>query len=82
MKADFSLAQLEADVFARMAAHRRMQSGRRSLSIGVLMVACALVAGLGAGLFHARGARAPGSESVVLADDASLAPSTLLANAQ
>jgi hypothetical protein len=74
-----SLARLEADVLARIAAHRQMQSGRRSLPVGVLLVVGALAAGLGAGIFHARGAAGTlPSETVVLAEDSSMAPSSLL----
>ena len=83
MNTDSSLERLENDVLARIVAHRQMQSGRHSLPVGVLVVVCALAAGLGAGIFHSQ--RLPyggGSESVVLAEDASLAPSTLLASAQ
>ena len=80
MTTNISLDQLEGAVLARISAHRTRRRERESLPAGVVLTVCALVAGLSVGLVHGHHGSVVGrgSESVVLADDASLAPSSLL----
>ena len=78
-----SLESLEQDVLIRIRAHRQRATTHGAVPIGVVVMACALIAGLGVGV-----ARAPqhqqmlqaseASEAVVLGEDALLAPSSLL----
>ena len=77
-----SLDRLEQAVLERIQAHRALQQ-RRRVPIALALAACALATGLGVGVSRAqRSAQLPPSEVAVLADDAALAPSTLLASAQ
>lgn len=78
-----SLDRLEQDVLGRIANHRQRSANRGAVPLGAVVTACALIVGLGVGIASAQHAheRSPiPSEAVVLGDDASLAPSTLLAN--
>jgi hypothetical protein len=77
---DPSLDQLEVQVLARIAAHRSAHTG--ALPIGVVVTLSALVVGLAIGVAQSGGPHTSGSETAVLADDAGLAPSTLLASNQ
>lgn len=74
------LEHLEQDVLIRIAAHRRASQSRAALPISVVVAACALIVGLGVGVESAQHYRHMGAETVVLGDDALLAPSSLLAN--
>jgi hypothetical protein len=77
-----SLEGLEADVIARIGRHRAGQD-RGTLPAGTLLAVVALTVGIAIGFSQAQGVPgAHGSESIVLADDARLAPSALLASAQ
>ena len=81
MDDDFSLERLEDQVMGRIALHRR-RPDRGEIPTGVVLTMCALLAGLGAGYLRAqRYPSRPGSESAVLAEDASIAPSALLTTA-
>jgi hypothetical protein len=79
-EADRRLEQLEADVLRRIAAFRQTGSSAGVYPVGALVTVCALLAGLAIGVRHAHQTVVTGSEAAVLADDASLAPSTLLAS--
>jgi len=74
------LEHLEQDVLQRIAAHRRSSTSRAALPISVVVTACALIVGLGVGVASAQRYHTVGAETVVLGDDAMLAPSSLLAN--
>jgi hypothetical protein len=75
------LEHLEQDVLQRISAHRKRRAERAAVPAGALVTACALIAGLGVGVASAhRYQTVVPSEAVVLGDDASLAPSTLLAS--
>ena len=81
MSIDSSLPSLESDVLARIRAHREHGQTRAALPLGVVVTACALIVGLGVGVASAEHRQSIGaSEAVVLGEDASLAPSSLLAN--
>ena len=81
MSIDHSLQSLEGEVLARIRAHREHANTRGALPLGVVVAACALFVGLGVGVASAEHHQNIGaSEAVVLGDDASLAPSSLLAN--
>lgn len=81
MSIDPSLPSLEHDVLARIRAHREHANSRGALPLGVVVTACALIVGLGVGVASAEHHQNMGaSEAVVLGEDASLAPSSLLAN--
>jgi hypothetical protein len=81
MSIDPSLPSLESDVLARIRAHREHSHTRGALPLGVVVTACALIVGLGVGVASAEHRQSIGaSEAVVLGEDASLAPSSLLAN--
>jgi hypothetical protein len=83
MTDDFSLERLEELVVSRIVAHRQNHDSRRDIPAGVILTVCALIAGLSAGVQRAhRYPSSPGSESAVLAEDASLAPSSLLTTGQ
>lgn len=74
-----SLDKLEQDVLLRIVAHRQHGASRGAVPVSALVTACALIAGLGVGVAsaqHHQMTRA--SEDVVLGEDASLAPSSLL----
>jgi hypothetical protein len=79
---DSRLEQLEADVLARIAAFRESGSSRGIFPVGAIITVCALLAGLAIGMRHAQDAPLTGSETAVLAEDAGLAPSTLLVSAR
>lgn len=80
--APLPLDQLEFEVLARICAHR--QARRGALPVGLFVTLTALAAGVVMGLLQPphNGAIMRGSEMVVLADDARLAPSTLLTASQ
>ncbi|MGH8141569.1 MAG: hypothetical protein ACREU2_03475 [Steroidobacteraceae bacterium] len=81
MTSEPSLERLEQDVMLRIATHRRLDTTSRSaVPIGVVVMACALIAGLGVGVARAQQHqhRILASEAVVLGEDALLAPSSLL----
>jgi hypothetical protein len=74
------LENLESDVLRRIAAHRLAERDSNWLRLDVSMTLLALVVGVVIGHWaprHVSSSR--GSEAVVLADDARLEPSTLLA---
>jgi hypothetical protein len=78
---DSSLQSLESDVLARIREHREYARTRTALPLGVLVTACALIAGLGVGVASAQRHQSVGaSETAVLGEDAYLAPSSLLAS--
>jgi len=81
MSIDPSLPSLESDVLARIRAHRQHAHTHAALPLGVVVTACALIVGLGVGVASAEHHQRIGaSEAVVLGEDASLAPSSLLAS--
>jgi hypothetical protein len=80
MSDDISLERLEERVLGRIALYR-CRPNRAYIPTGVVLTVCALLAGVSAGYLRAHRYPAPGSESAVLAEDASLAPSTLLTTA-
>jgi hypothetical protein len=81
MMTDASLPSLESEVLARIRAHRQRAQDRGALPLGVVVAACALIVGLGVGVASAQHRQSVGpSEAVVLGEDASLAPSSLLAS--
>lgn len=76
-----SLEGLEQDVLLRIQAHRAHGANRGALPLGVVVTACALIIGVGVGVASAQHRQTVGaSETVVLGEDASLAPSSLLAS--
>ena len=78
-----SLDQLESEVLARMARHRESRSSAGTLPVGLALAVIALSVGMLIGRHESHpSAFSRGSESIVLADDARLAPSELLASAQ
>jgi hypothetical protein len=78
-----SLDRLESDVLARMARHREARSSAGTLPTGLALAALALSVGMLIGWNESqRVTTSRGSESIVLADDARLAPSELLASAR
>jgi hypothetical protein len=81
MKFDPSLDLLETDVLSRIAAHRQAQKNLRALPVMLLICFTALAGGWLTGWAspHHK-APAPRSEAALLADDVSLAPSSLLAS--
>jgi hypothetical protein len=76
---DTRLDHLETDVLARIADYRRAGSSAGVYPVGAIVMVCALLAGIAIGLQRSQPAPASGSEAAVLADDARLAPSALLA---
>lgn len=81
MSIDPSLPLLENDVLARIHRHRERARSPAALPLGVVVTACALIVGLGVGVASAEHHQSIGaSETVVLGEDASLAPSSLLAS--
>jgi len=81
MTIDASLQSLENDVLARIRTHRGRAQTRGAVPLGAVLTACALIVGLGVGVASAQHRRSVGpSEDVVLGEDASLAPSSLLAS--
>jgi hypothetical protein len=79
-----SIDALEQDVLRRIALHRAGGHNQLALSASTLLVITALTAGLVTGFGHAvqRNGTAAGSESIVLAESARIAPSDLLARVQ
>ena len=79
-----ALDRLESQVLARIGAYRQLERSRRTaLPIGLAIAVCSLAAGMSVGVYHAPHAvRAIGSEAVILASDARLAPSALLTSGQ
>lgn len=76
-----TLERLEQDVLSRIRAHRERGNGRSALPVAAVVTACALIVGLGVGVASAQHRQSAGaSEAVVLGEDASLAPSSLLAS--
>jgi hypothetical protein len=75
-----SLDQLETDVLARIARHRNRRSSA-ALPVGVTLALLAMSVGILIGWSQsAQLATRGGSESMLLADDARLAPAELLAS--
>jgi hypothetical protein len=80
---EISLEALEIDVLSRIAAHRQAEQSAGTLPIALLVSVTALASGLLTGISEPqRGASRQGSEAALLADDVSLAPSSLLASSQ
>lgn len=80
MKSPPSLDGLETDVLARIARHRVSQEDSGTLPAGVTLAALALSIGLVVGWNQAgQASSGHGSESIVLAQETQLAPSTLFA---
>jgi hypothetical protein len=78
-----SLDALESEVLQQIAAHRQARYSKGTLPIALLVTVTALATGLLIGISEPRPAPVrPGSEAALLADDVSLAPSSLLANNQ
>jgi hypothetical protein len=78
-----SLDALEIHVLSRIAGHRHAQQAAGTLPIALLVSITALASGLLTGISEPyRWATRQGSETALLADDASLAPSSLLASNQ
>ncbi len=76
-----TLDDLEGDVMARIARHRAAQLDAGTLPAGITLAVMALTIGLAIGWNQARQMTPQhGSESIVLADDARLAPSSLFAD--
>jgi len=81
MNSPRSLDALETDVLARIARHRVSQQDSGTLPAGFTLAALALSIGLVVGWNQAEQASSShGSESIVLADEAQLAPSALFAD--
>lgn len=81
MKSTHSLNDLESTVLARIARHREEQLDAGTLPTGVALAAVALTVGMVIGWNQSRQLTSPhGSETMLLADDARLAPSSLLAS--
>jgi hypothetical protein len=80
MTSESSLESLEQDVLLRIRTHRQRGTAHSAVPIGVVVLACALIAGLGVGVARAQQhqQRIQASEAVVLGEDALLAPSSLL----
>jgi hypothetical protein len=83
MRPDRSLDTLEAEVLSRIAAYRKVPKVSGALPVALLLAFTALASGVLTGIAepHHRLSR-QGSEAVLLADDLSLAPSSLLASNQ
>jgi hypothetical protein len=80
---EVSLDALETHVLSRIAARRRAQQAAGMLPIALLVSITALASGLLTGISEPyRWATRQGSEAALLADDVSLAPSSLLASNQ
>lgn len=78
-----SVDDLEAAVLTRIARHRQDQLDPGTLPTGLTLVVIALTAGMVIGWNQARQLPGPhDSETVLLADDAQLAPSSLLVSYQ
>jgi len=78
-----SLNDLESTVLMRIARHREEQLDPGTLPTGLALAAVALTVGMFIGWNQARQSSSPhGSETMLLADDARLAPSSILASAQ
>ena len=83
MKFDPSLSRLESDVMSRIALHRQAQKSLHGLPIALLICFAALASGWLTGWERPHHKASPsGSEAALLADDVSLAPSSLLASNQ
>jgi hypothetical protein len=83
MRLDTSLDTLESDVMARIASHRHAQKSLRGLPVALLICFTALASGWLTGWARPHHKPPPsGSEAALLADDVSLAPSSLLASNQ
>jgi hypothetical protein len=80
MKHSHTLDQLEGDVLARIALHRRSLTGPKVLPVALVICAAALIGGLLTGRAQSRHVPPKGSEAALLAEDVSLAPSSLLAS--
>ena len=82
LNSDPSLARLEAAVLSRIAAHRDAVKAIRALAVPILITMTALASGLvtGIGQLHRRTTNS--SEAALLAEEATLAPSSLLASNQ
>jgi hypothetical protein len=78
---DRSLDALESELLARIAAHRVARKTSATLSVALLLAFTALAGGVVTGITEPRHKTA-GSEAALLAEDAGLAPSSLLASNQ
>lgn len=78
-----SVDELETAVLARIARHRQDQLDPGTLPTGLTLAVIALTVGMVIGWSQARQLTSPHrSENVLLADDARLAPSSLLVSNQ
>ena len=78
-----SLDQLEPDVLRRIAEHRHARQSASPFVLALVLTAAALGGGLAKGMAGTRQPPAhPGCEAALLADEISLAPSSLLASRQ
>jgi hypothetical protein len=83
MKLNPSLDSLESDVLTRIASHRQAQESLRAVPVALLICFTALAGGWVTGWANPHyKARPAASEAALLADDVSLAPSSLLASNQ
>jgi hypothetical protein len=82
MNTESPLDLLESDVLARIRRHRLAQSSIRPIPIAIAVCVSALAGGLLTGMAERHRDDPAGSEAALLADDLSLAPSSLLANSQ
>ncbi len=81
VKSHRSLDGLEAEVLSRIAAHRQARKSTGALPIALLVAFTALASGLLTGISTPhRSFPGRGSEAALLADEVTLAPSTLLAS--
>jgi hypothetical protein len=79
-----SLDCLESDVLIRIARHRQAQNTAGTLPVSIFVTFAALTVGMIIGWAQQsqRNVEPQGSEAIVLADEARLEPSVLLAAAQ
>jgi hypothetical protein len=78
-----SLDGLESEVLSRIATHRQAQRPTGALPVALLLAFTALASGLVTGIAGPhRHSAARSSEAALLADEISLAPSSLLASNQ
>jgi hypothetical protein len=78
-----SLDGLESDVLSRITAHRKAQKSIGALPVALLLAFTALASGLLTGISGPhRPVNSRGSEAALLAEEVTLAPSSLLASNQ
>ena len=82
LDSDPSLARLEAAVLSRIAAHRDAVKATRALAVPILITMTALAGGLVTGIGQPHQNTTNSSEAALLAEEATLAPSSLLASNQ